>query len=86
MCGRFCVAEVETVHQVVEFIFAAGDEGERNDLTLREQDERALAHGELVAPRLDEIGAQQLPPFNHQRIRFAFGLETFGGREFRERA
>jgi len=50
------------------------------------QDERALAHGEFIADGLDEISAQQLPPFNLQRIRFAIGFEAFGGCEFRERA
>jgi len=71
-------AEMQTVHQVVEFIFTTGDESKRDDLTLRDQDERALAHGEFIADGLDEISAQQLPPFNLQRIRFAIGFEAFG--------
>jgi len=47
-------------------LIAARDEGERDDLTLRQQYERALAHGEFVASHFDEIGAQQLPRFHLQ--------------------
>jgi hypothetical protein len=73
---------MEAVHQVVEFILAAGDERKRNDPTFREQDESALAHGEFVTgrlnfERLDEVRAQQLPRFNFQRIRFTIGFKAF---------
>ena len=57
---------------------------------LASEDERALAHGEFVVGRLNfarlaEIGAQQVPRLDFERIGFAFGLEAFSGREFGER-
>src|SRR4029077_20661915 len=75
MSGRLRGTEMQPVHQIVEFIFAAGDEGERDDLSLGEQDERALAHDDLIAQGLGEISAQQLPRLNFQCIRLAFGVE-----------
>src|SRR6266446_10985478 len=83
---------MQPVHQVVQFILAASNEGERDDLSLRKHHERALTHSELVvaclniarlaAERFAEISAQQLPRLNFKRIWFAFGLKAFGGREF----
>jgi hypothetical protein len=45
----FAEVEMQAVHQIVQFIFAAGNEGEGDDLTLRQKNKRALAHGEFVA-------------------------------------
>src|SRR5882724_3177098 len=82
---------MKAIHQVVQLVFASGYEGERNELTLHEQDQRALSHGELFVvrlnfERLDEISAQQLLRLHLQHVGFAVGLEAFAGREIRERA
>ena len=77
---------MEAVHQIVDLIFAAGDESERDNLALGEQDKRALAQGDFLAAWLAEISPQQVPLLNVERIRFALGLEAFGSREIVERA
>src|ERR1039458_1533050 len=78
------------LHQIVALLLAARDESKRDDLALGEEGERALAHGELVAGCLNfawlaEIGAQQAPRLDFERIGFAFGLKAFSGREIGER-
>ena len=76
---------MKSVDEVIDFILAARDEGERDDLTLGEQDERRLMHGEFIGERLGEISADELTGVDLRNVGIAFDLEAFGGGEFGER-
>jgi hypothetical protein len=88
--------EVKITHEDIQLRFTTSDEGERNDLTMREQNERCLMHRKrlviclvinfLSANLLGEVGADKLPPIDLNDRRITFRLKTARRRKFRERA
>ena len=87
MSGRLRGAEMEAANKVIEFVFAARNERERDDLAMREQDERRLVHRErllaclvinsLGAELLAEVGSDKLPRVDLDYRGIAFRLESF---------
>jgi hypothetical protein len=82
MRAGFRCREVEEFDQIVVFVFASRDEGEGDDLTFREQNQRRVMHDELVTicvgtERLDEIGSDELMAVDLGDGGVAVYLESF---------
>ena len=81
---RLCGRKTETLDQIVDRVGALRDEGEGHDLSLREEHQSGLMHGEFFAQRFGEIRTDQMLRTYFGFRYIALKLETLRGGDFGE--
>src|SRR6202167_968190 len=81
----FSRAKMQSIHDLVKFIFTARNKSKRDDLPLRQQHERALQHGEFFGDPFDEVSPYKLPRLYLQGVGLPARFESLRARELRKR-